>query len=269
MILDATAAPADIKYPTDLSLLNACREDSEKIIGKLWEYSGKSGHMTAYSRKKARRNYLKIAKQRKTKAKAMRKAVGEQLGYLAKDIETLENLLMAVGYDRITDTDLERLATICKVYRQQKGMYDSGRHECGGRIVSLRQPHVRCIMRGKAGRPCEFGQNLHFSVVNGYTFIENQEWSNYNEGIRLIAAAGRYRDRFGAYPAAILADTIYRNRENRRFCHDNGIHPSRPRLGRPRKDDRMQTRRLCTRIAVTATWWKAETESANAVTDSI
>ena len=237
MILDATVAPADIKYPTDLSLLNACREDSEKIIGKLWEHSDKSGHKTAYNRKKARKSYLKIAKQRKAKAKAMRKAVGEQLGYLAKNIQTLENLLMAVGYDRITDTDLERLATICKVYRQQKEMHDSGRHECADRIVSLRQPHVRCIMRGKAGRPYEFGQKLHFSVVNGYTFIEDQEWSNYNEGIRLIAAAGRYRDRFGAYPAAILADTIYRNRENRKFCRDNGIRLSGPRLGRPRKDE--------------------------------
>jgi hypothetical protein len=237
MILDATVAPADIKYPTDLSLLNACREDSEKIIGKLWAYSDKSGHMTAYSRKKAHRNYLRIAKQRKAKAKAMRKAVGEQLEYLAKDIETLENLLMAVGYDRITDTDLERLATICKVYRQQKEMYDSGMHECADRIVSLRQPHVRCIMRGKAGRPYEFGQKLHFSVVNGYTFIEDQEWNNYNEGIRLIAASERYRDRFGAYPAAILADTIYRNRENRKFCRDNGIRLSGPRLGRPRKDE--------------------------------
>lgn len=235
MILDATVAPADIKYPTDLSLLNACREDSEKIIGKLWEYSDKSGHMTAYSRKKARRNYLRIAKQRKAKAKAMRKAVGEQLGYLAKDIETLENLLPAVGYDRITDADLERLATICKVYRQQKEMYDSGRHECADRIVSLRQPHVRCIMRGKAGRPYEFGQKLHFSVVNGYTFIEDQEWNNYNEGIRLIAAAKRYRDRFGVYPAAILADTIYRNRENRKFCCANGIRLSGPKLGRPCK----------------------------------
>lgn len=236
MILDATVAPADIKYPTDLSLLNACREDAEKIIGKLWEYSDKSGHKTAYSRKIARRNYLKIAKQRKFKAKAMRKAIGEQLEYVSKDIETLGNLLPAVGYDRITDADLERLATICKVYRQQKAMYDSGSHECADRIVSLRQPHVRCIMRGKAGRPYEFGQKLHFSVVEGYTFIEDQEWNNYNEGIRLIAAAERYRDRFGAYPAAILADTIYRNRENRRFCRANGIRLSGPKLGRPRKD---------------------------------
>ena len=237
MILDATVAPADIKYPTDLSLLNACREDSEKIIGKLWEYGGKSGHKTAYSRRKARRNYLKIAKQRKPKAKAMRKAIGEQLEYIAKDIETLEKLLSAVGYDKLTKAELERVETIRKVYRQQKEMYESGSHECADRIVSLRQPHVRCIMRGKAGRPYEFGQKLHFSVVNGFTFIEDQEWNNYNEGIRLKAAAERYRDRFGVYPAVILADMIYRNRENRKFCRENGIRLSGPRLGRPRKDE--------------------------------
>ena len=237
MILDATVAPADIKYPTDLSLLNACREDCEKIIGKLWEYSDKSGHKTAYSRRKARRNYLKIAKQRKPKAKAMRKAIGEQLEYIAKDIETLDNLLLAVGCDKLKKADLERMETIRKVYRQQKEMYESGSHECADRIVSLRQPHVRCIVRGKAGRPYEFGQKLHFSVVNGFTFMEDQEWNNYNEGIRLIAAAERYRDRFGSYPAAILADTIYRNRENRKFCREKGIRLSGPRLGRPRKDE--------------------------------
>jgi len=37
MILDATVAPADIRYPTDLSLLNECRENTEKIIDDLWE----------------------------------------------------------------------------------------------------------------------------------------------------------------------------------------------------------------------------------------
>ena len=165
----------------------------------------------------------------------MRKAVGEQLGYLAIDMETLENLLKAVGYDRLTGTDQERLAAIRKVYRQQKAMHDSGRHECADRIVSLRQPHVRRSMRGKAGRPYEFGQKLHFSVVNGYTFIEDQEWNNYNEGVRLIAAAERCRDRFGAYPAAILADTSCRSRENRKFCSANGIRLSGPKPGRPCK----------------------------------
>jgi IS5 family transposase len=79
LILDATVAPADIKYPTDLGLLNDCRENTEKFIEKLWEFSDKTGHKTAYSRKKARKSYLKVAKQRKAKLKVTRRAIGEQL----------------------------------------------------------------------------------------------------------------------------------------------------------------------------------------------
>jgi hypothetical protein len=186
LILDATVAPADIKYPTDLGLVNDCRENTEKFIEKLWEFSSKTGHKTAYNRRKARRNYLKVAKQRKAKLKATRRAIGE--------------------------------------------------------IVSLRQPHIRCIVRGKAGRPYEFGQKLHLSVVNGFTFIEDQSYDNYNEGVRLRAAAQRYKERFGHYPEAILADTIYRNRDNRAFCKEHGIRLSGPKLGRPRKDETEESR---------------------------
>ncbi len=35
LILDATCAPADLKYPTELGLLNQARENTEKIIDSL------------------------------------------------------------------------------------------------------------------------------------------------------------------------------------------------------------------------------------------
>ena len=37
LIVDASCAPADIRYPTDLSLLNEAREKSERIIDRLHE----------------------------------------------------------------------------------------------------------------------------------------------------------------------------------------------------------------------------------------
>ena len=46
----------------------------------------------------------------------------------------------------------------------------------------------------------------------------------------------------GHYPEAILADTIYRNRENRAFCKEHGIRLSGPKLGRPRKDEAEESR---------------------------
>ena len=47
----------------------------------------------------------------------------------------------------------------------------------------------------------------------------------------------RFRAREGHYPSRILADKIYRNRENLSYCKERGIRLSGPALGRPRKDE--------------------------------
>ena len=123
-------------------------------------------------------------------------------------------------------------------------MFDTNTKRCDDRIVSLRQPHVRPIVRGKAGKPYEFGQKLAFRVVGGYTFIEKQGWDNWGEGITLIDYAKRYKERFGAYPKAILADQIYRNKENRKFCKEHHIRLSGPRLGRPKANEAEENRAI-------------------------
>jgi len=93
LILDATAAPSDIRYPTDLSLLNECRENTEKMINELWEHTERKGHKTTYSRKKARAKYMKAAKQRKPRKGTLRQAIGEQLGFVEQNLVTLDKLL--------------------------------------------------------------------------------------------------------------------------------------------------------------------------------
>ena len=55
----------------------------------------------------------------------------------------------------------------------------------------------------------------------------------YDEGTTLQEAAERFRKRTGHYPERILADQIYRTRENRKSCRKHGIRLSGPRLGRP------------------------------------
>ena len=50
-------------------------------------------------------------------------------------------------------------------------------------------------------------------------------------------AATRFRKREGHYPSRILADKIYRNRENLCYCKEHGIHLSGSVLGRPGKDE--------------------------------
>lgn len=56
----------------------------------------------------------------------------------------------------------------------------------------------------------------------------------FNEGSGLIQAVEAYKERFGYYPEAVIADQIYRNRDNRAFCKQKGIRLSGPALGRPK-----------------------------------
>ena len=237
LVLDATVAPADVRYPTDLSLLNECRENVEELIDTVWDKTEKRGHKTSYNRRKARKRYLKIAKLRKAKRKAVKQAVSEQLDYVERGLSDLDNLLAALPKDTLKHRQWERLATLRSVAEQQRTHLENPQASIPDRIVNLRQPHVRPIVRGKAGHPVEFGQKLGFSVVDGYTFIDAQSFDNFNEGVTLIASAEKYKARFGHYPERILADTIYRNRENRRFCKEHGIRLSGPRLGRPKADE--------------------------------
>src|SRR4028118_2394699 len=65
LIIDATCAPADITYPTDLKILNAAREKTESIIDILHqENETPSKKKPRTYRRLARKDYLAVAKQR-------------------------------------------------------------------------------------------------------------------------------------------------------------------------------------------------------------
>ena len=93
-------------------------------------------------------------------------------------------------------------------------------------------------------------------MVDGYTYLEQTCWNNYNEGNDLKAVAEDYRRKFGVYPEAILADKIYQTRANRSYCKELDIRLSGPALGRPksgeagRKEARQTYKDSCERNAV-------------------
>lgn len=246
LIMDATVAPADIKFPTDIDLLNKSREHLETAIRLLWNVvpHSSSEHMLPYFRKAARAAFLALSKSKKWTAKKCRKAIEKQLDCIEKATARL-NILKEQRPDwekYLPSWLLQRLSVIPEVYAQQKGMFDSGTHTCANRICSISQPHVRPIVRGKRPNPTEFGQKLHLSVVNGFTYIEQTCWHNYNEGCDLCATVLDYYRKFGCLPEAILADRIYQTRENRKFCKMLSIRLSGPPLGRVKEEVRAEVR---------------------------
>lgn len=236
LILDATCAPQNIAYPQDINLLNEARENLEAMIDTLcYEYNVEKPRTY---RRNARKDYLALAKRRKRSGKVIHKAVKQQLQYVRRDIGYVTTFL-ASGME-LSERDSIRLEVIRKLFEQQQYMYVNNTHSVPDRIVSISQPYIRPIVRGKAKTPTEFGTKLDLSIDDyGMARIERQSFDAYNECDVLTGAVERYRERTGRYPERVLADTIYRNRDNLAYCKLHGIRLSGPALGRPKKDNKV------------------------------
>ncbi len=228
LILDATCAPADIKYPTDLGILNQARIETERIIDNLYKpLRGKLRQKPRTFRKIARKEYLKVAKKRKSSYQERIQAIGKQLKYIKNNLGHIEKLVQAgSSLKNLSKRQQNLLETIKKVYEQQRSMWENKTQSVPQRIVSLTQPHIRPIVRGKAGKPIEFGAKLSVSCVDNYVFLDRISWENFNESCHLKEQVEKYKETFGYYPESLHVDKIYRARENRNWCKESGCDPA-------------------------------------------
>jgi hypothetical protein len=234
LTLDASVAPANITYPQDVKLLNCARKHLERIIDDICVITGvKKPRMY---RNKARKDYLDWSKSKRRTYKKTRTALRRQLGYIRRDLGYIQMLSDQYSPD-LKDRQMELLETIGVLYDQQLHMYENRTHTVKDRIVSIEQPFIRPIMRGKTKAPVEFGAKIHISCDDGgYARIEKLSFDAFSEAKDLIECADSYRKRQSCYPGRILADKTYRNRENLAWCKARGIRLSGPRLGRPPTD---------------------------------
>jgi hypothetical protein len=252
LILDATCAPADIRYPNDLGILNQAREQAEEIIDSLYEpIKDKLNDKPRTYREKARKDYLDVSKKRRPSQKQRRKAIKKQLQYIKRNLAHIDQLIAkGASLTWLNKRQYKMLLVVAEVYRQQLWMYENKKQRIDDRIVSLSQPHPPFIPPlggtegGKAGKPVEFGAKLSASCYNGYVFLDHLSWDNFNESGDLKDQIEEFKRYTGFYPESVHVDKIYRTRENRAYCRERGIRMSGPPLGRPpaniSKEDKRQ-----------------------------
>ena len=238
LILDATVAEQAIRYPTDLSLVNEAREFSEQIIDTLYPHTALKNKPRTY-RQKARKAYLAIVKQRRPARQVRRRGIKQQLQYLRRNLGHIERLL--AYWPPATPLPLPRWLlhrywVIQHVYDQQWEMYRNQCRRCDDRIVSISQPYVRPIVRGKLNKAVEFGAKLSVSLSGeGLARVDHLRWDAFHEGLDLESQVQAYRTRYGYYPQLVLGDPIYGTRANRRYLKRHGIRFAGKPLGRPKK----------------------------------
>ena len=234
VIYDATACPQDIAYPTDLNLLSDAREKSEQLIDMLYDPAIHTKKPRTY-REVARKRFLKTAQKKNKSRKDIRSAVGSQLRFLNRNLRSINKLLNSFSTVSVPleKRDFKYLLVINFLYQQQKEMYDERKHTIEDRIVSIHQPHVRPIVRGKTTAKVEFGAKIHVSIIDGISFLDEISWDAFNEGSHMVEYVEKYKVRFGCYPRELLADKIYCTRFNRAWLKEKGIKLIAKPLGRP------------------------------------
>jgi len=183
--------------------LNEAREFSEQIIDRLYAKTELSKKSRTY-RQKARQAYLAIVKQRRPGRKRLRKGIKQQLQYLRRNLDHIETLLGHWPEGRrlpLPHWLLHRYWVIQHLYDQQWEMYQNKCQRCNDRIVSISQPYVRAIIRGKLNKPVEFGAKLSVSLTDtGLARVDQLRWDAFHEGHDLKTQVEAYRARSGHYP---------------------------------------------------------------------
>lgn len=224
--IDATVADQYIRYPTDLSLVNEARVKTERIIDQLWPLMGDRLAVKPRTyRKKAHKRYLSQSKKKKATKASLRKTLRYLLNCVERNLGHIDQMLDMLGGRAfpLAHKYQRQLWIIHTLYTQQRGMYDADSRQCDDRIVSISQPHVRPIVRGKTGKRVEFGAKLGLSLFGGYLTHQTISWDAYNEASDLADQAETYRLLTGHYPQLIQCDKIYHTNDNRRWCSERGI----------------------------------------------
>jgi len=235
--IDATCADAEVRYPTDLDLLNDGVETVDRVIDRFCMITGQPRPQTHL--KEIHSRYLNVIKLRNKPRGKVSECMGYLLTMLYRNISTALNLFgrtNMTAFDSLKRRDRTLFLTVMRMYHQQKRMFKAGVHTCPDRIISIFQPHVRPMVRGKAKAKVEFGAKIGVGVVGGYTFIDHHSWDAYNECDDLMPHLRAYRRRFGFLPSKVEGDKIYMNRKNRRILKLLKIEAGGKPLGRPSKE---------------------------------
>lgn len=231
MITDATCTPVNIKYPQDTQLLNSARTNLEGDI-MVMAHQLQIAPPRTYKRE-AHAVWIAFSRKPRRWGKLTRKQIKAQLQYIHRDLRYMDEMIDQ-GAD-LTAARAKRLGVIRLLFDQQDYMYRNRTHRVEDRIVSLSQPEIRPIVRGKAKAPVEFGPKIDISIMDGVIDIERFSFSAFNESSDLGATLDHYFDVHGEYPDEVLLDTLYRTRKNIGMCANLGIRVSGPRLGRKPK----------------------------------
>lgn len=238
MLMDATCYEVHMRFPTDVKLLwESCCFLWEEQIPVLCKLSEMKMSRSKFKEQKIKQSVF--SKRRKVSVYATKRRRKTLLHLLEKGIGVYQSLLNQTRGIHLSEPIAQRFKTIRKVYLQQLYLIENNTTKVRDRIVSLSQPHIRPIIRGKENKPLEFGVKVHMMQVDGINIVEHHSYSAFNESTRLKASFYKHKIIFGEC-THLAADRIYPTNANRRFCNSKNIQTNFVSKGKTSPDKNLK-----------------------------
>jgi len=123
LIVDATCALEDMRFPHDVTLLDEARRKTEAIIDTLQNKMPEGWEKPRTYRKSARKEFLTFIRNRKPRVKTIGKAIKTQIQYVERNVRLINEYKDKVGITSLSRKQRQDLWVIGELVRQQRELY--------------------------------------------------------------------------------------------------------------------------------------------------
>lgn len=249
---DTTVVEAGVDYPTDSGLLGSGIGTIAKLSRRVQAAGGATRTRVRDRSRSANRRARAITsklKLRRDEAKQQVKAITGELADLAETAASEADAVArntrrslaragaaASGQLRAAVAELEStLSRVGTIVSQTRTRLSGQRVDGASRLVSARDPDARPIVKGRLGKPVEFGYKTQvLDNADGIVLDYGTHLGNPADAPLLAPAVERVTRRLGRAPRAVTADRNYGEAAVDDELHNLGVSTvAIPRKGRP------------------------------------
>jgi transposase, IS5 family len=249
---DTTVVEANVCYPTDAGLLARAVSKLAHTIGRVQAAGGATRTTTRDRRRAARRRAHQLARSLRARTGQAKQQLAERTAELAGLAEqaAADAARVARNARRQLDRagsqasgkltrlveDLEiTIGRTQQVIGQARTRLAGGTPDGASRLVSLHDPDARPIVKGRLGKPVEFGYKAQVTDnPDGVVLDYLVEVGNPADAPLLVPAIERISQQTGRVPAAVTADRSYGEAAVDEQLHALGVEQvAIPRKGQP------------------------------------
>ena len=219
--VDTTVTEANIHYPTDASLLKDAVTVITRTVKKIQRFTTEKLKIRCRIKAIKQKVYgiVKVLKRRTNEAKQQVKQITKEIFRLAR---ATVNEAAIISKSHVSKALKDKVALAKRLLKQTSDVLKGKKIK--DRIVSFFQPSMRPIVKGKLGKPVEFGKKIEIVEVENNLISDYQiHLGNPNDAGVFLNAITRHKQRFKYLPTLVATDRGGWAEENVKELMDLGV----------------------------------------------